>query len=103
MTILKTIHGSPMTTVKGICDQYHISDRTARSIIKEIQQHRERYGDFAVVGDGTLKRINILAFTDYWRFRKMLQDKNTKKQAPPYNPQRVANSLGFYGEEIESR
>ena len=100
MTILQVVHGSPVATVKGLCEQYHVSDRTVRTVIKEMQQQRERYGDYTVLGDGALKRINVLAFTDYWQFRKMLQDKNAREHVPAYNPQKVARSLGFYGGEV---
>lgn len=67
---------------KGICEHYQISDRTARMIVKELEQERGRYGDYTVLGDGALKRVNFLAFTDYWQFRKMLQDKNARKHVP---------------------
>lgn len=100
MTVLQVVYGTPVANVKEICKHYHISDRTARTIMKEMQQEKERYGDFAVMGDGALKRVNFLAFTDYWRFRKLLQDKNARKAVPPYRPQEVARSLGFYGGEI---
>lgn len=99
MIILQVAHGTPVTTIKGICEHYQISDRTARTVVKELEQERERYGDFTIMGDGALKRINFLAFTDYWQFRKMLQDKNARKHVPPYSPQKVARSLGFYGGE----
>lgn len=82
-----------------ICEHYQISDRTARMIVKELEQERGRYGDYTVLGDGALKRVNFLAFTDYWQFRKMLQDKNARKHVPVYSPQKVARSLGFYGGE----
>ena len=54
MTILQVVHGSPVATVKGLCEQYHVSDRTVRTVIKEMQQQRERYGDYTVLGDGHL-------------------------------------------------
>ena len=65
ITTLQVLHGSPVTTVKELCNQYKISDRTARTVIQEIEEHKDRYGDFAVLGDGALKRINYLVFTDY--------------------------------------
>lgn len=99
MKVLQVIHGNPVTTIKGLCDQYSISDRTARSVVKELEGERQRYGDFAVIGDEKLRRVNFLAFTDYWQYRKMLQDKNARKHVPPYEPQKVARSLGFYGGE----
>ena len=101
ITTLQVLHGSPVTTVKELCSPYKISDRTARTVIKEIEEnHKDRYGDFAVLGDGALKRINYLVFTDYWRYRKMLQDKNARKHVPEYNPRKVADSLGFYGGHV---
>lgn len=100
MTILKVTYGNPVSTIKNICEHYQISDRTARTVVKEMQQERERYGDYTVFGDGALRRVNFLAFTDYWQFRRMLQDKNARKHVPAYDPQRVARSLGFYGGEV---
>ena len=99
MTILKVTYGNPVASIKGICEHYQISDRTARMIVKELEQERGRYRDYTVLGDGALKRVNFLAFTDYWQFRKMLQDKNARKHVPVYSPQKVARSLGFYGGE----
>ena len=92
MTILKVTYGNPVVSIKGICEHYQISDRTARMIVKELEQERGRYGDYTVLGDGALKRVNFLAFTDYWQFRKMLQDKNARKHVPVYSPQKVAIS-----------
>ena len=60
----------------------------------------ERYGDYAVMGEGALKRVNFLAFTDYWKWKKLLADKNGKKHVPEYNPREIARELGFYGNEI---
>ena len=54
-------------------------------------------GDYAVMGEGALKRVNYLAFTDYWKYKNMLADKNARKHVPAYNPQQVAKELGFYG------
>ena len=88
MTILKVTYGNPVASIKGICEHYQISDRTARMIVKELEQERGRYGDYTVLGDGALKRVNFLAFTDYWQFRKMLQDKNARKHVPVYSPQK---------------
>ena len=49
MTVLQVVYGTPVANVKEICKHYHISDRTARTIMKEMQQEKERYGDFAVM------------------------------------------------------
>lgn len=99
MTVLQVIHGTPVVNTKGLCEHFQISDRTARTVVKEMEQQRDRYGEFSVIGDGGLKRINLLAFTDFWKYRKMLQEKNARKYVPPYNPYEVAKSLGFYGAE----
>ena len=100
MTVIQQMYGNPVMNVKGICEQFHISDRTARKYMKEIEANRERYGEFAVMGEGTLKRVNYLAFTDYWKFKNRLADKNARKQVPEYKPQEIAKALGFYGTEI---
>lgn len=97
MTVIQLMYGNPVMNVKGICEQFHISDRTARKHMKEIEENHERYGNYAVMGEGALKRVNYLAFTDYWKYKNMLADKNARKHVPDYNPQQVAKELGFYG------
>ena len=99
MTVMQIMYGNPVMTVKGISEQFHISDRTARKHMKEIEENHERYGDYAVMGEGTLKRVNVLAFSDYWKWKKMLADKNARKHVPEYNPQEIAKAMGFYGKE----
>lgn len=99
MTVISLMYGNPVMTVKGITEQFHISDRTARKHMKEIEANRERYGDYAVMGEGVLKRVNFLAFTDYWKWKKLLADKNGRKHVPEYNPQEIAREMGFYGRE----
>lgn len=99
MTVLQVMYGTPVVNIKSLCEHFSISDRTARTIIKEMQVHRDRYGDFAVMGQGALKRVNYLAFTDYWKNRTMLQEKNGRKYVPAYEPQKIACALGFYGGE----
>ena len=100
MTVIKQMYGNPVMSVKGICEQFHISDRTARKYMKEIEINRDRYGEFAVMGEGPLKRVNYMAFTDYWKYRRMLGDKNARKHTLEYNPQEIAKALGFYGTEV---
>ncbi len=55
MTVIQLMYGNPVMNVKGICEQFHISDRTARKHMKEIEENHERYGDYAVMGEGALK------------------------------------------------
>ena len=58
MTILKVTYGNPVASIKGICEHYQISDRTARMIVKELEQERGRYGDYALEGiSGHLSRL----------------------------------------------
>ena len=41
MTVIKQMYGNPVMSVKGICEQFHISDRTARKYTKE--KRKETY------------------------------------------------------------
>lgn len=102
MNFLRVIYGQPVTNIKGLTEQFKISDRTARTMVKEMEQHRNRYGDLAVINSDGLKRVNVLAFTDYFAHRKELQEPNLAKQLPDYDPAEVARQLGFYG-EIEDK
>lgn len=100
MTVLQVMRGKPVVNIKELCEHYQISDRTARTIVKELEAQKERYGDYTIMGEGALRRINFLAFTDYYRHRTMLKETNARKYVPPYNPQEVARSLGMYGKDI---
>lgn len=99
MKYLEIIHGSPIATIKGVADQYQCTERTVRNILKEMEGQRSRYGDNFSIGDGNLRRINFLAFTDYYTNRTALKDKNASKYVPPYDAAKVAESLGFYGKQ----
>lgn len=36
MTILKVTYGNPVASIKGICEHYQISDRTARTTVLSV-------------------------------------------------------------------
>ncbi len=97
VNFLKVIYGQPVTNIRGLTEQFKISDRTARTMVKEMEQHRDRYGDLAVISNDGLKRVNVLAFTDYFAHRKELREPNLAKQLPDYDPTETARQLGFYG------
>ncbi len=77
MNCLKVIYGQPITNIKGLTEQFRISERTARTLVKEMESHAERYGEFAVLNADGLKRINVLAFTDFFKYRKPANKKSS--------------------------
>ena len=75
MTTINIIYGTPVMTIKKICEQFSITDRTARKHVKEIENLHDRYGDYAVMGEGALKRVNDRAFTVDWKWNELLADR----------------------------
>ena len=98
ITSMRILHGNAIATIPQLAEQFHICDRTVRTIVREMEDQKDRYGNYGILSDGNLKRVNILAFTDYYNYRDMLKSKNGKKHVPPYNPQEVAKAMGFYME-----
>lgn len=99
ITYMEVMHGNPIITIKGAANQFSVTDRTVRTLLHEMEGHRDRYGDHFVIGDGNLRRINLLAFTDYFANRAALKDRFLQKKVHPYDPVRTARELGFYGIE----
>lgn len=96
ITSMRIIYGHPLMSREEIADQFHITLPTVDKYTKEMEESG-RYGKFCVVGEGKGKRINFLAFTDHWKYKKQLKDKNARKHVPEYCPHKVAEELGFYG------
>lgn len=99
ITYIEAMYGKPICTIREAADQFGISTRTVRNMLHEMEEHRDRYGDHFVIGDGNLRRVNVLAFCDYFANRAALKDSSLRKKVPAYDPEKVARELGFYGKE----
>lgn len=100
ITSMGVLHGNAIATIPQLAEQFHVCDRTVRTIVREMEKHKDRYGNFAILSFGNLKRVNVLAFTDYYHNRDILKSPNGKKYVPPYKPQEIAKALGFYTEVV---
>lgn len=97
ITSIKELHCSPFRTIKDLADELNVTKVTINTRKKELENEKERYGEYAVIKDGGIVLINYLAFIDYMKYRERLQEKNLRKTVPPYNPQKLAKSIGWYG------
>ena len=68
MTVIQLMYGNPVMNVKGICEQFHISDRTARKHMKEIEENHERYGDYMLNKPLSVRKFSPALFN----FRKCI-------------------------------
>ena len=87
--------GYPYRQRKDIADDLGMSRSTIYQRCKELEEFQDRYGEFAVIHDGNMILINILAFLDFMRYRSSLMGKNTKKYVPPWNPEQIAKQMGW--------
>lgn len=99
ITDLKVMRGSPFKTINDLAKELNVTKVTIRTRKKELENEKERYGEYAVIKDGGIVLINYLAFIDYMKYRDRLREKNLRKTVPEFNPKKVAYSLGWYGEE----
>lgn len=75
------------------------TERTVRNRMNEIEELKERYGEYSTIRDGGIVMINYLVWVDYRHFRKQLRQKNAKKYVPPYDPAKVARELAWYADK----
>ena len=98
ITGIRTVRIPFYATRAQIAQDFKISMGTVDSRIKDILAEKERYGPFAVIdGDGFV-RVNQLAFIDYMKYKKRLDDRNLRKGVPEYDPMQIAKELGLYDE-----
>lgn len=100
ITELKRISGKPFITKAEAAEELNATEKTVRNRMNEIEQLKERYGEYAIIRDGGIVMINYLVWIDYLHFRQMLRQKNAKKFVPPYDPAKVAHDLGWYEMEV---
>jgi len=81
---------------REIAEEFNISTRTVDNRIKELEQHKDRYGDYCILRNGSIVLVNKLALLDFFTYRDRLRDKNLRKNVPPYNPEEVARHFGYY-------
>ena len=88
----------PYRQKKDLAEELGLSRTTIYERCKEIEEEQwDRYGDYAVIRDGHITLINVLAFLDYLKYRDSLIDTNTRKFVPAYDPNKVAMQLGWKG------
>ncbi len=93
------MRASPYKTLDDLSDELGVSKQTIHARKSELEQEKERYGEYAVIRDAGIVLINYLAWIDFLKYRQRLREKNARKHVPPYKPLEVAKALGWYGEE----
>ena len=83
-------HGFYLTP-KQLTEVLGCSDRHIRSMINGIREQiqKGRYNRYAILDSGDI-RVNIYAYYDYEKYRRLLNDKNACKVVPPFNPLELA-------------
>lgn len=97
MMYTESIRGYPYMPKDKIAQEFSLSKSTVQNRVREIEQQIKagRYSDYAVIRDGNILLVNVLVFIDYLEYRKMLNDKNAKKQVPDFQPEKIVHILGW--------
>ncbi|MCD8018399.1 MAG: hypothetical protein LUF92_02090 [Clostridiales bacterium] len=91
---------SPFCTMDDLAAYTGKTKRYIRMVVAELRGYEERYGKYYIIGEGKTLLVNLLCFTDFWKYRTRLNDKNMKKTVPSYDPSEVARQIGLYVGDI---
>lgn len=83
-------HGYYLTP-RQIAEVLECSDRHVRDMIAGIREQimKGRYSPYVLLDSGDI-RVNIYAYYDFCKYRRLLADKNTSKVVPEFNPLEIA-------------
>ena len=98
ITYMESIKGIPYKGKLVLAKELGISPGTVNNRCKEIKTEilNGRYPDWSIIEDGGLKLINYLVFIDYLNNRQKLLEPNLRKYVGPFEPHKVAQSIGWY-------
>lgn len=92
LTAAKMALGSYPLTVKQLAELTGDSTATIRHRIPGIREQikKGRYNEYALIEAKKGTRINFYVYYDYEKFREALENRNTCKAVPPFDPGRIA-------------
>lgn len=94
ITSIRYLTASPYMSRAQIANEFGCSNSTMARRLNELdeQVQKGRYSDYTILDGGGVVYINYLAFVDYLKYRKKLQD---GRRVPPFNPDKVAKAIGW--------
>ena len=92
LTAARMALGSFPLTVKQLAELTGDSTATIRHRIPGIREQirKGRYNEYALIEAKKGTRINFYVYYDYEKFREDLENRNTCKAVPPFDPERIA-------------
>lgn len=95
---MESTKGVPYKSKIVIAKELGISPGTVNNRCKEIKEEvlAGRYPEWSIIEDGGLKLINYLVFIDYLSNRQKLLNENLRKYVEPFEPHKIAQSIGYY-------
>ena len=88
--------GKLYMTQKTLAEHFEMCANTVRARLAEMEALiGERYEETAIIRDGNVVLVNVMAFVDYETFRQRLLSKASAKYVPPFDPVAVRRSLGY--------
>lgn len=92
LTAAKMALGSYPLTVSQLSELTGDSTTTIRHRVKGIREQirKGRYNEYVLIEAKKGTRINFYAYYDYEKYREALENRNTCKAVPPFDPERIA-------------
>lgn len=102
------LSGNLIKTKTQLMEEHGCTKRSIETRLAEIEAEQRPGGRYehciyCVNRDGGLVTVNYMVWLDYIHYRKRLQEKNLRKNLPPYDPYRVAFEYGFYKDKEIAR
>ena len=97
MLYTESIRGYPYRPKQALAEEFGISVGTVHNRLKGLEKEIQegRYNNYALIRDGGLVLVNVLAFIDYLTYHQMLEDKNARKHTPPFKPDDIVRMIGW--------
>ena len=87
MVYTESIRGYPYMRKEQLTKEFQISAGTVRTRLFD--------NDYAIIRDGNIVLINVLVFIDYLTYRRQLLDRNARKYAPAFHPEKLVQMIGW--------
>lgn len=93
MNIIVINRGTAFLSKKQLAEELNFSEQTISNYIKGIREEiaRGRYSKYAIAGN----RYNFYVVVDYMKYKDMLNNDNTRKYVPDFNPAEIAELCGY--------
>lgn len=90
--------GRPYMSRIELSKAFNMSKNAIDKRIMELKEeiNSGRYNEYAFIKDGGFVFINTLVWIDFIKQHDRLKEKNLRKSVQPFDPRKIAETIGWY-------